>query len=78
MVEPLPSKQMVPVRFWLAAPYRGIVQMVEQRSPKPYGIGSNPFAPANSLMSEADNPTYKNLRGRSYTISGIGITVGKT
>lgn len=59
-------------------PYRGIVQMVEQRSPKPYVIGSNPFAPANGLMPEADNPTYKNLRGRSYTISSIGIVRGKT
>ena len=68
----------MPVRFWLAAPHRGIVQMVEQRSPKPYGIGSNPFAPANSLMSEDDNPTYKNLRGRSYIISSIGIVRGKT
>ena len=78
MVEHLPSKQRVPVRFWLAAPYRGIVQMVEQRSPKPYGIGSNPFAPANSFMAEADDTTYKNLIRRSYVISSIGITVGIT
>lgn len=78
MVEHLPSKQRVPVRFWLAAPYGGIVQMVEQRSPKPYVIGSNPFAPANGLMPEADNPTYKNLGGRSCTISSMGIARGKT
>ena len=31
----------------LSATYRGIAQLVEQRSPKPRAVGSIPTAPAN-------------------------------
>ena len=31
--------------------FRGIAQLVEQRSPKPRAVGSNPTAPANKKVS---------------------------
>src|SRR5579875_926769 len=35
--------------FSLHQVYRGVVQLVERRSPKPHVVGSNPAAPANSI-----------------------------
>ena len=36
-----------------SAKYRGIAQLVEQRSPKPRAEGSNPSAPAKVLLATA-------------------------
>ena len=46
MVEFQPSKLAVRVRFPSPAPYRGIAQLVEYWSPKPWVVGSSPSAPA--------------------------------
>ena len=35
-----------PVRIWIAAPHRGIAQLVEQRSPKPRAVSSKLTTPA--------------------------------
>ena len=37
----------VRVLFGYLIVYRGVVQLVERRSPKPHVVGSNPAAPAN-------------------------------
>ncbi len=46
MVEFQPSKLAVRVRFPSPAPHRGIAQLVEYWSPKPWVVGSSPSAPA--------------------------------
>ena len=58
MVEFQPSKLAVRVRFPSPAPfcitdntYRGIAQLVEYWSPKPWVVGSSPSAPAKKSKS---------------------------
>ena len=39
-----------PVRIWIAAPHRGIAQLVEQRSPKPRAVSSRLTTPATNAQ----------------------------
>ena len=52
--------------------YRGIAQLVEQRSPKPRAEGSNPSAPATPQKSELRSRDENRRRGvRIFALVGV-------
>ncbi len=59
--------------------YRGIVQLVEYRSPKPQVVGSNPTAPVNEIKTEWFTLRFYfiKLYTKNFIKTSIFITINK-